>query len=89
MLIFFRLERLCIEASRSWRWKGKFIQIFRGRWRGGGASSYLYVWNFERVLVVTLPSAANSESSEVGRGFLGGYSHEKGFAVISYSNPSF
>lgn len=64
------------------------------RFSGGGgvewgASSYLYVWNFVRVLVVTLPSAANSESSEVGSGFLGGYSHEKGFAVISYSNPSF
>lgn len=55
----------------------------------GGASSYLYAWNFVRVLVVTLPSAANSESSEVGSGFLGGYSHQKGFAVISYSNPSF
>lgn len=68
----------------------KIYTDFQGEvaWRGG-ASSYLYVWNFVCVLVVTLPCAANSESSEVRRGFLGGYSHEEGFAVISYLNPSF
>lgn len=67
----------------------KIYTDFQGAVVSRGGSSSLYMWNFVCVLVVTLLSAANSESSEVGNGFLGGYSHEKGFAVISYLNPSF
>lgn len=58
MLIFFRLELLCTEARRFWRGRGKFIQIFRGRKRGGGRGggrfSCLYVWNLVYVFAMPL-----------------------------------
>lgn len=34
-------------------------------------------------------AVANSEHSGVGNGLLAGYSHEEGFAIVTYLNPYF